>query len=135
MGKTREMDNGAIVFDLDDTLVHANKKGCTMVPRQTWHTLRWIKSEGLSIIVISYNPIAALVVATTGLGRYVDGVVSGIAPRNELFAKMLARYPGVEPTIYFDDRPDNIQEVSAAFPRVRCRQVQRYIQCSDLDIR
>ena len=61
----------AIIFDLDDTLIHSALKTRGKVPRQTFHALRQLKLEGVAIAVISANFSARFFVMCTGLSLYV----------------------------------------------------------------
>lgn len=104
-----------VVFDLDDTLVRYTKKGAR-VPRETWHALRRLWEGGVSLFIVSYDPLASFLVGQLGLFKYIDKVVSGRPPRTNVIDQLAADADLPTSFFYVDDRPDNIDEVKAKWP-------------------
>ncbi|SHO33211.1 Haloacid dehalogenase-like hydrolase motif-containing [Cedratvirus A11] len=105
-------DKPIFIFDLDDTLVFYNKKGAK-VPRETWHTLRFLYEQGVDMYVISYNPGAYFIAAQLGLTRYIKDFITARPPRDLLLNMLLQKYQDIQgrPLVYFDDALDNLQEI------------------------
>ncbi len=102
-----------VVLDLDNTLVYYGKR--ISVPRQTFHILRDLHYRGFKIVVISYNPLGELLIAKTGLSKYISfSVCSSKLYRPELFSLVGCD----DVTHYFDDRKDNLLAVKEVYPNV-----------------
>lgn len=104
------------IFDLDDCLVQYNKnKIC--VPRQTFH--RFKKQTELTIrVIVSYNPLAHVIVKSVELENFIDYVVNThVDERWQLIEQILVKYSGyIFDTIhYYDDRMDNIHNVKTKY--------------------
>lgn len=72
MASTTRVAKTAVVFDLDDTLIHS---ATFKVPKQTFHFLKKLKKRGVHLAVISANPRAKFFTHVAGLGKYIDAVV------------------------------------------------------------
>ena len=120
-----------IIFDLDDTLV-CGKKPC--VPKQTYHTLRALKAQGHTLVIVTYNALGHFVANSHGLFKYIDALYYLENPKERsdlilvvLFYHQLNEYPFAS-FMYFDDRKDNIQNVQSQFPTNICVHVQDPLQ-------
>ncbi len=107
------------VFDLDDTLIRYGRRGA-VVPRQTFHALRALHYAGHELAVVSYNPWARVLVASTGLDKYIAHTVTespGDTERADLVARVCCKAgwaPGAK-FYYYDDRSDNIENIHDRF--------------------
>ncbi len=114
--------NKLIIFDLDDTLVRYSNKGKKRcVPRQTFHCLRDLFLRGFILVCVTYNKFGVLIAHECGLFKYISFLQQGQSADNRsiVIAKVLQHHEDRN-FIYFDDRMDNLKEVTQAYPDATC---------------